>query len=82
MKQYEYTVDSLLNDESQKPVYDNGEIVGYVQRIYTNKLKKVLDHHFDFRYFLVYECKIDGRKYTVKKIFRRGKLWYEGKYKK
>jgi hypothetical protein len=80
MKQYEYTVDSILNDESQKPVYYNGENVGYVQRIYSNKLKKVLDHHFDFRYFLIYECAIGGRKFKIKKIFRRGKLWYEGKY--
>ena len=80
MKQYEYIVNAVLNDESQKPVYFNGENVGYVQRIYSNKLKKLLDKYFDFRYFLVYECAIDGRKYSVKKIFRRGKLWYEGKY--
>ena len=80
MKQYKYTVDSILNDETQKPVYFNGNNIGYVQRIYSNKLKKMLDHHFDFRYFLVYECVIDGRKFSIKKIFRRGKLWYEGKY--
>ena len=80
MKQYEYTVDSNLNDETQRPVYFNGNSIGYVQRIYSNKLKKMLDHHFDYRYFLVYECAIGERKYTVKKIFRRGKLWYEGKY--
>lgn len=80
MKQYDYTVDSILNDESQKPVYFNSKNVGYIQRIYSNKLKKVLDQYFDYRYFLVYECAIGGRKFTVKKIFRRGKLWFEGKY--
>lgn len=80
MKQYEYTVDSILNDETKKTVYFNGNNIGYVQRIYSNKLKKMLDHHFDFRYFLMYECAINGRKFSIKKIFRRGKLWYEGKY--
>ena len=63
MKHYEYTVDSKLNDETQRPVYFNGNSIGYVQRIYSNKLKKMLDHHFDYSYFLVYECAIDGLKY-------------------
>lgn len=80
MKQYYYTVDAVLNDESKRSVYSEGKEVGYVQRIYSNKLKRILDQHFDFRYFLVYECMINSQTYTIKKIFRRGKLWFEGHY--
>ena len=81
MKQYHYSVDAVLNDESRRTVYNSkGEAVGYVQRIYSNKLKRLLDHHFDFRYFLMYESEVYGKTYEIKKIFRRGKLWFEGRF--
>ena len=80
MKTYHYTVSAELNDETKLPVYQDNLKIGQVRRVYTNKLKKLLDGYFEFRYFLVYEAEIEQKRYTVKKIFRRGKLWFEGKY--
>lgn len=80
MKTYQYNVSAELDNESKLPIYDDNQIIGNVQRVYSNRLKKLLDRYFDFRYFLVYEVTIAHKSFTVKKIFRRGKLWFEGKY--
>ena len=80
MKTYHYHVSAELNNESKMPVYDDNTKIGEVRRVYTNRLKKLLDGYFDFRYFLVYEAATAQNRFTVKKVFRRGKLWFEGKY--
>lgn len=80
MSTYQYIVSAELNDETIKSIYQNKTKVGEVQRIYTNKLKKLLDQSFGFRYFLMYRATVHNKSYIVKKIFRRGKLWFEGNY--
>lgn len=78
MKTYNYIVSDQLEDETLRPIFIDNEQVGNVRRIYSNKLKKKLDQFFDYRYFLIYEATIQNHTYSVKKIFRRGKLWFEG----
>lgn len=80
MKTYHYTVSAELNNETKTPVYYDNIKMGEICRVYSNRLKKLLDSYFDFRYFLVYEAAVAQKRYTVKKIFRRGKLWFEGTY--
>jgi hypothetical protein len=78
MKIYEYKVSGQLNDETPQAIFHNGQQIGEVRRMYSNKLKKKLDQYFDYRYFLLYEATIESHVYRIKKIFRRGKLWFEG----
>ena len=58
-----------------------GEQVQRVERVYDNGLKKLVDGYFDYRYFLKYRVTAnDGATlFEAKKIFRRGKVWFEGK---
>lgn len=80
MKKYTYYIEAQLDDESKQPIYHEGVQVGFVKRVYSNTIKKLLDRQFDFRYFVIYTSEVINKRYTVKKIFRRGKLWFEGHY--
>ena len=79
MKRYTYTVDGAIQSTKVSPITDEtGAIVATIERVYTNKLKKMFDGYFDYRYFLQYDVKVDGRvTFTTRKIFRRGKVWFE-----
>lgn len=81
---HKYTYEALGNIKSTapQPIYDaNGQVVLSVQRVYENRLKKLLDGYFDNRYFLKYEIlnRDNVSLFVVKKVFRRGKVWFEGK---
>lgn len=80
MKTIKYSVSEMINNSEPSTIYTDGVATGTVQRIYSNKIKKLVDSYFDYRYFLQYEAEDLGEKFRVKKIFRRGKLWYEGRY--
>ena len=79
MKRYTYTVDADITSTAVCPIHDeDGRTVATVERVYTNKLKKLFDGYFDYRYFLQYDVKVDGVvTFRTKKIFRRGKVWFE-----
>ena len=77
---YTYKVSAELNDQTEQPIFSGDSKIGDVQRVYSNKLKRLVDQYFDYRYFLIYEASVNLKSFRVKKIFRRGKLWFEGKY--
>lgn len=81
MKTYTYCHPEAIEYTGDIPILDDtGEIVAFSRRIYDNFLKKRFDEIFDFRYFLKYDVlNYNGEKlFSVKKISRRGKLWFEG----
>lgn len=81
MKTYTYCHPEAIEYTEDVPIMDDtGEVIAFSRRIYDNHLKKTFDGIFDYRYFLKYDV-LDsngGKIFTVKKINRRGKLWYEG----
>lgn len=79
MKSYYYTQSGVLNETTAYPVYaENGAEVVQVQRVYSNPIKRLLDGYFDHRYFVQYDVLRGGKKsFTIRKIFRRGKVWFE-----
>ncbi|ATP39766.1 peptide ABC transporter ATPase [Solibacillus sp. R5-41] len=79
-----YTYEALANIKSTAPqaiFNEDGQAILSLRRVYTNRLKRILDGYFDHRYFLKYEVLdlSDCCLFEVKKIFRRGKVWFEGK---
>ena len=81
MKTYTYRHPAAIEYTGEVPVLDdNGQVVLYSKRVYDNFLKRTFDEMFDFRYFLKYDVldKHSEKLFTVKKISRRGKLWFEG----
>jgi hypothetical protein len=80
MINYTYKVSAELNDQTEQPIFQDEKQIGEVHRVYSNKLKRLVDQYFDYRYFLIYEAAVHTKIFRVKKIFRRGKLWFEGKY--
>lgn len=79
MKKYTYTVDADVKSITVSPIVDeSGKVVATVERVYTNGLKKLFDRYFDYRYFVQYDVKMnDIVTFSTKKIFRRGKVWFE-----
>lgn len=79
MKKYSYTVDADVKSTKASTIVDEaGNTVATVERVYSNKLKQLFDGYFDYRYFLQYDVKVDGIvTFRTKKIFRRGKVWFE-----
>lgn len=80
MRKFSYKVSAIINDEAECPIFCDNQNVGFVKRVYSNRMKKLLDSIFDDRYFVQYECSISGKTYITKKVARRGKLWFEGMY--
>ncbi|MDI7742015.1 hypothetical protein QMK38_08365 [Lysinibacillus fusiformis] len=81
MKSYTYTHPEAIEYTGDVPVLaENGQVVAYSRRVYDNFLKRTFDKTLDFRYFLKYDVLDHNRQqlFTVKKISRRGKLWFEG----
>ena len=81
MKTYTYRHPAAIEYTGEVPVIDeNGQKILYSMRVYDNFLKRIFDEMFDFRYFLKYDVLNHHREklFTVKKISRRGKLWFEG----
>ncbi len=81
MRTYTYTHPKEIESISEIPIIDNNEqVVAIAKRIYTNRLKKALDQFFDYRYFLKYDIynTLGEKTFTIRKVFKRGKLWYEG----
>ncbi|QCR32295.1 peptide ABC transporter ATPase [Lysinibacillus sp. SGAir0095] len=81
MKKYTYSHPEAIEYTGEVPIMDeNGHVIAYSKRIYDNFLKRTFDEMFDFRYFLKYDVldKNKERLFSVKKISRRGKLWFEG----
>lgn len=82
MKSYHYKATAKLNTTDREVIYTSeGSTIGTVERIYDNGLKKLVDIYFDYRYFLKYAVHDTGgeKQFEVKKIFRRGKVWFEGR---
>ncbi|MDN4492792.1 tubby C-terminal domain-like protein [Ureibacillus aquaedulcis] len=81
MKIYTYCHPEAIQYTGDVPILDDsGKVIAFSRRVYDNLLKKTFDEIFDFRYFLKYDVmSLNGEKlFTVKKISRRGKLWFEG----
>lgn len=59
---------------------EKGETIAISKRVYNHAFQRMVDSIFDYRYFLTYHIgDRDGKQlFTVKKISRRGKLWFEG----
>lgn len=82
MQIYTYQALGEIQSTAPQPIYNaQGEQVQIVQRVYSNGLKKLFDNYFDHRYFLKYAVlSNDGQVlFEAKKIFRRGKVWFEVK---
>ncbi|MEO4054637.1 peptide ABC transporter ATPase [Solibacillus sp. CAU 1738] len=80
MKTFTYKQSSNIRSTEDIAVLDqNNVVVAIVSRVYDNRLKKLLDGYFDYRYFLKYVVKNSKGDTTffIKKIFRRGKVWFE-----
>lgn len=80
MKTYTYSHPKAIEHTGEVPVMDEQrQVILYSRRVYENYLKRTFDKMFDFRYFLKYEVLDSQREmlFTVKKISRRGKLWFE-----
>ena len=57
MKTYTYKHTKAIESTSDVSIYDdNGQAVAISKRIYDNRLKKVVDQFFDYRYFLKYDA--------------------------
>ncbi|SOC15049.1 hypothetical protein SAMN05880501_10826 [Ureibacillus xyleni] len=81
MHTFQYTHPKQIDFTDDIPIKNNaGEIVAISKRIYDNPLKKTMDRLFDYRYFLKYHIYNPSGDllFTVKKISRKGRLWYEG----
>ena len=80
MQTYTYQALGDITSTEPQPIFNGqGEHIETIQRVYDNRLKKLLDGYFDYRYFLKYEV-LDKRGQAIfqtKKIFRRGKVWFE-----
>lgn len=84
MKTFTYKQSSNISSTETMPVTNQfGELVAYVSRVYNNGITKIIDSFFDYRYFLSYVVKNseDNAIFTIKKIIRRGKVWYEAEDK-
>ncbi|MEK4424934.1 tubby C-terminal domain-like protein [Solibacillus sp. FSL K6-1523] len=82
MQKYTYEALADITSTAPQAILNEGlQPVLSLRRVYSNRLKKLLDGYFDHRYFLKYEVlNLDGScLFEVKKIFRRGKVWFEGK---
>lgn len=82
MQKYMYQALGDIKSTVPQPIYnEQGEHIQSVQRVYDNGLKKLLDNYFDNRYFLKYEVldKNGQAIFQTKKIFRRGKVWFEAR---
>lgn len=83
MKTYFYKqAGHIYSTDVQMVVEEHGDQIASVARIYSNRLKKLVDGYFDYRYFVMYMvCDRNGEAiYQVKKIFRRGKVWFEARH--
>ena len=80
MRKFTYQALADIKSTEPQPIFnEQGEHIESVQRVYDNGLKKLLDGYFDHRYFLKYEVldKSGQAIFQTKKIFRRGKVWFE-----
>ena len=81
MKIYNYIHPEAIEHTGAIPVLDeqNRKVLQF-KRVYNSSIKKKLDRLLDYRYFLKYEVEtIDGEPlFKIRKINRRGKLWFEG----
>lgn len=83
MKTYFYKqAGHIYSTDVQTVVEEHGNQIASVARIYSNRLKKLVDGYFDYRYFVMYIVSdVNGEAiYQVKKIFRRGKVWFEARH--
>ena len=81
MRIYQYTHPQQIESTDKHAVIDeSGEVVCYIQRQYSNSLKKFVDRVLEYRYFVQYDVKNnDGSKiFSCKKIVRKGRMWFEG----
>lgn len=81
MKKYNYIHPKEIEYTDKIPVFDeNDNQVLQFRRVYNSSFKKWFDRLFDYRYFLNYQVESmeDEPLFMVKKISRRGKLWFEG----
>ena len=82
MKVFQYYQPAEVDHTEDVEVYnESNQVVAIYRRKYDNGLKKKMDRFFDYRYFVKYEVdNSSGEKvFEVKKMNRRGKLWFEGK---
>ncbi|WP_042473448.1 tubby C-terminal domain-like protein [Bacillus ndiopicus] len=80
MNQYTYQLLGNIASTEKVPIVGiDGEKVADVARVYSNRLKRLVDGYFDYRYFLTYEMTdLRGEPtFRITKKIRRGKLWFE-----
>lgn len=75
---YTYTETTNIDSTSAVPIVCEGQNVFTYQRVYSNKLKKILDAAMDFRYFVQYDVhNLQGEQlFTIKKYARRRRIIY------
>ncbi|MEK9198124.1 peptide ABC transporter ATPase [Ureibacillus sp. 179-F W5.1 NHS] len=81
MKTYEYIHPENIEYTGEVAIReDKGETIAHSRRVYKHFFQRIIDSIFDYRYFLKYDVvDTEGKQlFTVKKISRRGKLWFEG----
>lgn len=81
MKRYTYTHPFEIDYTGDISVVDEQQnVVAIFRRKYDNSVKKVLDRLLDYRYFVKYEVEnsFDEKRFEIKRMTRRGKLWFEG----
>lgn len=80
MKSYHYQLTTDLQDTKKIQIYSGGEPVGYVQRIYSNFIKKFFDSSLDYKYFVYIESQIDGfNSVYCRKIQSKGKIFFSAR---
>ncbi|MBQ0138721.1 MAG: hypothetical protein KBT36_05445 [Kurthia sp.] len=78
MKSYHYQVTTDLQDTQCVQLIRDNEVVGQMQRVYSNALKKFIDSTLDKKYFVRIESKVTGFEDAYcRKIQRKGKVYYE-----
>lgn len=84
MKTFTYKQSSNISSIEAMPIFDQfGKKVATVSRVYKNRLTKIIDSFFDYRYFLQFVVSDSNNNtiFFIKKVIRRGKVWYEAEDK-
>lgn len=80
---YTYTESTNIDSTAPVPVVCDGQNVFTYNRVYSNKLKKILDAALDFRYFVQYDVHdLQGEQlFTIKKYARKRRIIYNARDK-
>lgn len=82
MKTFTYQQPAAIEStEAVAILNEAGAVSSTVQRVYSNRLKKVFDRTMDYRYFVQYNVSdVTGQTlFSCKKVSRRGRVHFQGK---